>query len=276
MRAPPVPLPDRARARLAELTLARDLALDASRTTNQRLQQALSQGDVDPRLRGKLESETSRAVDKHRTLSMLLSRCNQWWTELRLPPAHRLECQPPYNNLGAAPPGETVAESVAKVRDEIADLAAQILSVRGAPLKRESQQEALSIYIDGLVQRAKPRIGFDVKGNARVLWTEDLIASKDDLLGTLAFVFGVETIATAFANAIEQEPEREDAVTPLEREEKLGELSAQVLRLERKEAALLALDDTILPRADMSPLAYLGVRIAVAPPPAQAAAQAVA
>jgi hypothetical protein len=50
-------------------------------------------------------------------------------------------------------------------------------------------------------------------------------------------------------------------------------LSAALLRLERKEAALLAFDDTIVPRSDMSPLAYLGVRIAQAPPAAAAPAE---
>jgi hypothetical protein len=267
MRGVQVELPAAAQAKLDELVMLRDLALDASRTTNVRLQQALSQGDVDPRLRAKLEAETARATDKHRVLAMLTSKVNQWWAELRLPPTHRLECQPPYNHVQLQP-GETLAEAVAKVRTEIADVKRQIAAVKSAPLKTVSQMEALAIYIDGLMQRAKPRVGFDVKGNARVLWTEDLVASKDDLLGVLAFILGPETIAASFARSLEQEDEPANAVTPTQRAERLAELAEALLKLERRECAWVECDASILPRADVSPLAFLTLRIA------QAAAQA--
>jgi hypothetical protein len=262
-------LPDKAKAKLDELVLARDLALDASRTTNVRLQSLPA--DSDPRLRGKLESERDKAAERHRQLAMLTSRVHQWWHELRLGPAHRLECQPPYNHVQLQP-GVTLAEAVGKVRDEIADVKRQIAEVRSAPLRLESKMEALSLYIDGLVRRAKPKVGFDVKGNARVLWTEDLVVSKDDLLGLLAFILGPEAVATAIANDIEQEgDEPANAVTPTQRAEKLAELAEALLKLERRECAWLSCDDTLLPRADTDPLAYLHVRIAQAAP-----AQAVA
>jgi hypothetical protein len=269
MRTPPVALPDKAKAKLDELVVLKDLALDSSRSANQRLQ-ALP-ADADPRLRGKLESERDKATERHRQLAMVVSRINQWWTELRLPPGSTLELQPP--SRSELKPGETNAEAVAKVRIEIGGLKQEIAQVRRAPLKVASQQEALSAYLERLVQAARPKVGFDVKGNARVLWTEDLVVSKDDLLGLLTFILGPEQIAAAFGTDIEQEDEREDAVTPLEREEKLGELAAQLLRLERHEVALMGDDESIVPRSDVNPLAYLGIRIAVAPAAAQEQAQ---
>jgi hypothetical protein len=266
MRVPPVALPDKAKARLDELVLAKDLALDASRATNARLQSLPA--DADPRLRGKLESERDKATERHRQLAMLVSRVNQWWMELRLAPGSTLELQPP--SRSELKPGETAYEATMAARNQIGALKQEIARVRAAPLKVASQQEAVAVYLASLVQAARPKIGFDVRGNARLLWVEDLIVSKDDLLGLLTFLLGPEQIAAALAPEAPQE-EREDAVTPVEREERLNELAAQLLRLERHEIALMAGDEGIVPRSDTNPLAYLGVRIAVAPPVAEQA-----
>jgi hypothetical protein len=259
-------LPDRARARLDELVLAKDLALDSSRATNARLQ-ALPV-DADPRLRGKLTAERDKATERHRQLSMLVSRVNQWWTELRLAPGSLLELQPPLDI--ALQPGQTVASAVADVRTEIAGLKQQIAQVRAAPMKVASQQAAIGAYLDNLMRAARPRVGFDACGRAKVSFVEDLVVDKSAVLGLLAWIMGPEELAQAFARDIEQEEEREDALSPVERAEKIGELAAELLKLERHEVALMVADESILPRADTSPLAYLGVRIA------QAAAQAVA
>jgi hypothetical protein len=269
MRGVAVELPAAARAKLDELVLAKDLALDASRSSNARLQ-ALPI-DADARIRERLEAERDRANEKHRRLAMLVSRCNQWHVELRLAPGTSLELQPPYNHVQLAP-GETLADAVAKIRLEIVGKKQEIVAVKSAPLRLESKMEALALYLDRLVGRAKPKVGFDIHGNARVLWTEDLVVGKDDLLGLLAFIMGPETIAAAFARDFEEEPEREDAVTPLQRQERLNELAEALLKLERRECAWVECDDTIVPRHDTDPRAYLGVRIATqAQTPAQAA-----
>jgi hypothetical protein len=79
-----------------------------------------------------------------------------------------------------------------------------------------------------------------VRGNARLAWTEDLVVSKDDLLGLLAFVLGPEQLSAAFTRELELEPERADAVTPLERDKRLAELAASLLSLERREEELIS------------------------------------
>jgi hypothetical protein len=58
-----------------------------------------------------------------------------------------------------------------------------------------------------LALRARPKIGFDARGNARVMWAEDMVAGKDDVLGLLAFALGPEQLLAAFSRDLELEPE---------------------------------------------------------------------
>jgi hypothetical protein len=256
-------LPDKARAKLDGLTLARDLALDSSRTTNARLQ-ALPQ-DADPRMRERLTVERDRSAERHRTLQMLVSRINQWHFELRLPPTHRLECQPPYNHVQLAA-GQTLAEAIQGVRDQIADVKRQIAEVRAAPLRLESKMESVALYIDGLMRQARPRVGFDLQGRVRVTFTEDLMVDKSSVLALLAWAIGPQELAQAFARDLEQEgDEPENAISPVERKERLDELGEALLRLERRESAWLECDESIVPRSDTDPRAFLHVRVAQAP-----------
>jgi hypothetical protein len=251
---------------LDELVLMRDMSLDAQRSAQGRLNNLPA--DADPRLRERLAAETSRHAERHRTLAMVTSHVHQWWHELRLPPGSILE---PASALDIAlQPGQTVASAIAHVRGEIADLAAQIAQVRAAPMKVASQQAAIGVYLDNLMRAARPRVGFDVRGNARVSFVEDLVVDKSAVLGLLAWILGPEELAQAFVSDIEQE-DAPNALTPAERAERLAELAERLLELERHECALLADDESILPRPDVSPIAILNVRIVQAP-----AAQAVA
>jgi hypothetical protein len=261
MRGITVELPAAAAATLTELTLARDAALDSMRGAQGRMNSLPA--DAANQMRERLTVERDRHGERHRQLSMLVSRLNQYCVELRLPPRTALELAPAIDIKLA--PGETVAQAIGSVRAEIAALKQQMVAVRSAPLKRSSQQEAIGAYLSRLSQQARPRIGFDARGNARVAWTEDLVASKDDLLGLLAFTFGVEQLSAAFARELELEPERADALTPLERERRIAELSASLLALERREEELIsrAANDgvEVLRRPDAAPLAVFGVEI---------------
>jgi hypothetical protein len=92
--------------------------------------------------------------------------------------------------------------------------------------------------------QARPKIVFDVRGNASVHWVDDIVTGKDDLLSVLAWALGPQQLAAAFARQLEQEPERADALSPTERERRISELSATLLSLERREeeAIMLAAD----------------------------------
>ena len=98
-----------------------------------------------------------------------------------------------------------------------------------------------------------------------VSWVEDLIASRNDLMGILTWVLGAEAIATAFTRQLEEEPEAPGALSPLEREKRINELAIRLLELERVEESLIgraASEGIELPRrGDASPVAVLGVVI---------------
>jgi hypothetical protein len=255
-----IELPEAASKKLAELELAKMSAEDSMRSTQGRINSLPANATE---LRARLAVERDRHIERHRQLSMLVSRLNQWTVELRLPPRAALELAPLVDIK--LMPGETVSGAVATVRSEIAGVQRELAAVRAAPLKRSSQQEAINAYLARLAQSARPRIGFDVRGNARVMWAEDMVTGKDDVLGLLAFVLGPEALLAAFSHDLEQEPEPASAVSPIEREKKLGEAFAALLSLERREESLVeraANDGIEVPRRpDASPLAVLGVAI---------------
>jgi hypothetical protein len=257
-------LPEAAAARLTELQMRRDAVLDAQRSAASRANNLPADAS---HLRAKLEAERDRHAAQHRQLSMVCSAIAQWHVQLRLPPGSVLELAPP---LDIAPkPGETIAEAIGTIRAEIAAVKRQIAEVRAAPLRLESKMEAVTHYLDGLMRQARPRVGFDVKGNAKISFTEDLVIDKSSVLGLLAWIMGPEELATVFAGDFEQE-DAPDALSPAERAEQLGELAEQLLELERRECALMTGDESI--RSDTDPRAYLNVQIVQAPAPAQAVA----
>jgi hypothetical protein len=232
MRGATVALPPIAAEKLSELTLARDLALDASRSSNARLQQLPL--DADPRMRERLAAEQAKHQQRFSVLSRVVSAINQWAVELRLPAGHVLE--PAYVRIELKPK-ETLAEAIGNVRAEIAGLKGQITVVRSAPLKKSSQQDAIAAHLDHLARQSRPKIGFDARGNATVRWVEDL-ATMDGVLGLLVLVLTPQVVASAFQRDLEQEPEPADSLTPAERDQRLGELSVQLLERERIEEAL--------------------------------------
>jgi hypothetical protein len=261
IRGATVELPESADAKLSELQMARDTALDAARGATARLQSLPR--DADQRMRERLVAEQSKYQHRQGQLAQLVSRVNQWAVELRLPPSSTLAHAPALDV--AVKPGLTLGETIAAVREDVAGVQRDMARVRSAPLKRTSQREAINKYLAGLSLRARPRVGFDARGNAKVLWAEDMVANKDDLLGVLAFVFGPQAVASAFSRDLELEPERTDAVTPAEREERLADLMAQLLELERREECLIeravADGSDVLRRPDASPAAVLGVAV---------------
>jgi hypothetical protein len=62
-------------------------------------------------------------------------------------------------------PGETLKAAIEAVREKIADVQLREL----APLRKQSQLQAVSEYLTRLALRARPKIGFDARGNARVM-----------------------------------------------------------------------------------------------------------
>jgi len=257
MRGVTVELPEGARKRLAELGLQRMQAEDAMRGCAARANNLPKDAHE---LRARLEAQRDAQADRHRVLSLLVSRLNQFCMELRLPANSTLEVAPALElKLKAS---ETVSAAVEATRAQIAGVQREIAAVRALPMRRASELEAMRAHLARLAQRARPRIVFDARGNATVTWIEDM-AQMDSVLGLVAFVLGPEPLSAAFARDLE--PEGAGAVSPLEREAKLAELSASLLSLERCEEQLImrAADEGVelLRRGDADPRAVLNVAV---------------
>jgi hypothetical protein len=260
-----VELPEAARTRLQELIVARDAALDASRSANARLN-ALS-GDADPQMRTRLAAARDQQNHRHGQLAQLLSRVQQWLAELRSGVV--LEEAPPAAIV--LPDGQTLDAALAAARAEVKSLRGRLVAVKAAPLPREDQCELAVEHVVRLGQAARPAVGI-VGDKLRVGFRGDM-AAADDVLALLCWAMP-EAVCAALEREIAAQPARADALPASERMRRVAELEAQLLELETREEALLkqaaAAGQDIVRRPDADVRAVLGVVIAKAQ--AQAAA----
>jgi hypothetical protein len=258
MRGVQVQVPDQAKQRLDELVIARDLALDQTRTLQARINQSDGAEDL---FRLRLTAERDRHEHRHATLARLVSSCNQFLMQLRLAPGTALEVHPPLDlSIKTSLP-----RAVEATRTRIADLQQEIARTRALPIKHASRQEAIDRYLNRLSLCFAPKVGFDVHGNARVIWNEEIVHSKDDVLGLLHWL-APATVSKAFAELLAAEPEPEEAISPAERDQQLGRFADTLLVLERQEEHLVSFAATsegieILRRHDAAPMAVLNLVI---------------
>jgi hypothetical protein len=212
-------------------------------------------------LRTKLEQQRDQHARNHVQLHRLHSAINQWLFQLRLAPNQVLQS---FSVASSLRKGQSVAEAVSECRAEIDALNKQIAATRLLPLKHESRRDAVIAHLHRLALRVTPRLGYDRDGNARTLWSEEMVVNKDEVLGLICWCLGPNgPIELAEAFEVAAGPEPENAISQIDKELKMNELAATLLLLERKEAVLLNNSDgNIHPRAEMSPFAYLQVRIA--------------
>ena len=154
-------LPPPAQAKLSKLNTHQMVSLDACRA----IQGRLSGGIRDDGLRDELGAEARRHGDRHRQLSLLLNRINQWITEVRLPAGTTLQPAPRADIKRKN--GQTLPEAISDVRGKISELNQQMVVVRSAPMRKSSQREAVIAYVGGLAERAMPRVVFDVRAVPR-------------------------------------------------------------------------------------------------------------
>jgi hypothetical protein len=258
-RAIQVALPDQAKARLDELTIARDSAFDQMRALQARIN--MCDDTSDSLIRDRLTAERDKQSHRHNSLSRLVSSCNQYLMQLRLATGTALEVHPPLNLTIKT----SLPQAVESTRRQIADLQKEIARTRALPLKVSSKQEGINRYLAGLALRFQPRVAFDQHGNAKVLWNEDMVHSKDDVLGILYFI-APASVTKAFAELmLAHEGEPEDAVSPEEREQRLAKFANTLLTLERQENSLISCAAAdgfeIVRRPDANPLAVLNLVI---------------
>jgi hypothetical protein len=248
-----VEVPQHAQDRLDELTVLRDAALDAAKSTQSRIN--LLTEETAGQMRQRLAADLNKHTRCQNDFMRLLSACNQWLIQLRLGPGQYLA---PVTIAGTPPEGQTAADAISHIRGLIGALNHKMLVTKRAPVKHGSQREAIISHLAYLAQRVRPRLNVDRNGKAHIVWAEDLIADKNDLLGLFALICPGETLAMF---QIDEKPEPADALTPEEREARLSKLSDELLELERREVALLTLAEGMLPRPETNPMAYLQVQI---------------
>jgi hypothetical protein len=267
-RALQIQLPEQARQRLEELTLARDLALDQQKA----LQARINMADGDSMIRDRLVAEHSKQALRANHLQRLVSSCNQYLMQLRLVPGTTLEVHPPLNLTIKT----SLPKAVEATREQIADLQKEITKTRSAPLKVESRRDAARSYLERLAQVYAPRLVVDGRGNAKATWREDMVVSKDEILALIVWALGPngpQELVEAFQ--IDEEPEPEGALTPLEKEETLGRFNKTLLTLERQENSLISCaaadGHEITRRPDANPMAVLNLVIVQQEPQQQVA-----
>jgi hypothetical protein len=252
-----VELPEPAREKLLALQLATDAALDAGRSAAARLN-SLPRDAADA-MRERLAGERDRHNSKHQQLSRLLNAAKQWIASLRSGTVVEVA---PVTEVVDFTNGDALT-MVNGARAEIARLKAQLASVRNASLPISDLKQLAQDYVVELVRRGKPRIGI-VGDQLKVQWRGDTVLVEDTaaLLGWLA----PDQMLRRIEYELDQLPAREGALSADARIERVAELEAKIFQVELQEAALLerAGIDSVLPRPDMSPPAYLGVTIAPA------------
>jgi hypothetical protein len=270
MRGIQVVVPEQAQQRLEDLRISAEMALDQTRALQARINMA--DGASDSLIRERLIAERDKQSLRHNSLSRLVSACNQWLMQLRLVPGTALEVHPPLNLTIKT----SLPAAVASTREQIADLQKEIAKVRAAPLKVSSKRESARAYLERLAQTYAPRIVFDGRGNAKAMWREDMVVSKDEILSLIAWALGPNGPAELVeAFAIDEEPEPEDAISPEERERQLAKFANTLLTLERQENSLISCAAAdgfeIVRRADANPLAVLNLVIVRQEPQQQVA-----
>jgi hypothetical protein len=244
-----------------------DSAMDAMRGAQGRINSLPPSADG---LAHRLAVERDKHAERHRVLSLLMSRLKQWSVELRVPPGSVVELAPPLDIKLKA--NETAAAAIEATRKQIAGVQRDIAATRRLPMKRACQIEAMRGYLARLAERSWPKLGFDAKGNATMQWV-DSIPTMDSVLGLLVFALGADQVSAAFA--LNLEAEAPNAISPLEREKRLAGLAAELAILESKEETLIERagqeGQEVLRRPDASPLAVLGVSIIAAQEAAQVA-----
>lgn len=157
--------------------------------------------------------------------------------------------------------GETAAQSVARIRQEIADHQAEIVKVNSAlPPVAELRKQARD-FVRGLAIRGKPSIvtGYD---KFKVTFATGADTPMMNVAYMLAW-FDEAALVKRFEAEIDQMPKPALALTATERSERWAQLKDELAALERSEEKMIAAaaeeGTEILRRIDADPQAVLGV-----------------
>jgi hypothetical protein len=229
----PVELPAAAQVKLSKLDVSRMVAEDATRAAQSRLS-GLGR-DPDPGLIAQLTAERDRHAARHRAISALMNRVNQWLFELRLPPGSVLEiAQPADIKLN----GETCFDAIEATRNEIKSLQQKLAAVRSAPLPQADQVGAAEAFVQKLASTAKPSVAVMRDDQLRVTFRDSVVGGVEDVLALVCWL-QPEAVLAALTRDIEAQPTPINPLTHSERLQKVSEIEKTLCELEQREESLI-------------------------------------
>jgi hypothetical protein len=253
-------LPPSALAKLADLEIATDNALDAMQSASARFSKL--SGDSDG-MREKLTAARDSAAARHNELSRLLHHVHQFLAELKLPPNATIEMVPAPDVALKA--NEKVTDALEAARSRIASLKQQLLASKQAPLPLGDRRDLIEAFVALEMRRAAPAVNF-TGDMLRLSWHDASVTSCDDALGMLCWFDPGRVVDALSRDLGKSDPAR--ALSAAARKARIVELEAQLLDAERNEESLIqhALDGGIIVarRVDADPRAVLGISVAAA------------
>jgi hypothetical protein len=249
-------LPEQAREKLLMLDARR---VEESAASSARLPYEVTDAKITERVRVSQDKHRAR----HDELHLLCSKIRQWLN--MLPDAVLLESAPPVN--AKVRDGLTLAETVEETRSQINTLKQHIRAVQTTPLPKADLKASAALLVQQLAQRSRPKVSAGRDGIA-VAFTDphaDTIAHHHDIANMLAWL-DPDALTRALEREIDAMPEQQQPMPKAEQENRVAELAANLLELERAEESLidaaLAEGVDIMRRADADPRAVLGIAVA--------------
>jgi hypothetical protein len=265
-------LPPQARARYLAIqglaTDARDAAQSAQRRIDE-LRKGLTYSEVPPENAGGIEMEIGRLQSvrqaqnlRHQELAALATAIQDWLRSL--PRGLVLEMAPAISEKPLK--GETVAQAIKRVRDEIGQARLMLRQIEAAPLPKDELKAIARYQIEDLAERGKPTINTDRHAlSVNFLNSKAYAADPYTPVYLMAWLHKEAVIKKVEAQ-IDAAPEPAMTLSDQERDRRLEEGKGSLDRLERFEELLIERAITegsdVLRRADASPRAVLGVTTA--------------
>lgn len=261
----PLPAPSRAKfiALQGAATDARDAAASASARHNDLRQQLSYKPEDAPGIEiemGRLHAVRDLQNRRHSELASLCASIRHWLQTL--PHGAALELAKPVD--AKLLKGETLAQAIGRVRDEITSTRQHLRTIQQAPLPKADLKAEARVYVAGLAAAGRPHISGN-RSSLSVVFGDDKSWGPMDIksvMQMMAWLHGKEMIA-ALEKEIDALPEPPLALSAKEKDERLHELTATLDTQERAEEALIeqaiGAGTDVLRRTDASPLAVLGI-----------------
>jgi hypothetical protein len=256
-------LPAAAAERLSDLEVSAALAMGAAASANDHGKDTFHHHSESARSKLGAVAEAQRA--RHAKLNLLLNNIRQWL--LAQPNDAVLEDVPPPAVEPLA--GAALEAGLASLRKAIAERKMEQHRVSAASLPKADLKRLARAYAHELARKSAPKIdlvkgGFDAKFHdprADYEWRE----TPTKIAGMLAWL-DPEGFTQRLEAEIDAQPEPPLALSASAQKKRLAEIEAELDGLERKEEALIGAaakgGTDVLRRAEASPEAVLGVRIA--------------